>query len=134
MFHKQLEQGEAGHNAGLLIRWIERDDVERGQVLAKPGTITPHTEFEAEVYILTKEEWGRHTPFFKWYKPQFYFRTTDVTGDVTLPDGVEMVMPWDNLKFTVKLQQPIAMEQGLKFAIREGGRTVGSGVVSKVNA
>ncbi len=134
MFHKQLEQGEAGHNAGLLIRGIERDDVERGQVLAKPGTITPHTDFEAEVYILNKEEGGRHTPFFKWYKPQFYFRTTDVTGDVTLPDGVEMVMPGDNLKFTVKLQVPIAMEQGLKFAIREWGRTVGSWVVSKVIA
>ena len=133
MFHKQLEQGEAGHNAGLLIRGINREDVVRGQVLAKPGTIKGHTEFEAEVYILTKEEGGRHTPFFKWYKPQFYFRTTDVTGDVTLPDGVEMVMPGDNLKFTVKLQQPIAMDQGLKFAIREGGRTVGSGVVSKVN-
>ena len=134
MFHKQLEQGEAGHNAGLLIRWVERDEVERGQVLAKPGSITPHKEFEGEVYILTKEEGGRHTPFFKGYKPQFYFRTTDVTGDVTLPDGVEMVMPGDNLKFTVKLQQTIAMEQGLKFAIREGGRTVGSGVVSKVMA
>jgi len=134
MFHKQLEQGEAGHNAGLLIRGIERGEVERGQVLAKPGSITPHKEFEGEVYILTKEEGGRHTPFFKGYKPQFYFRTTDVTGDVTLPAGVEMVMPGDNLKFTVKLQQSIAMEQGLKFAIREGGRTVGSGVVSKVIA
>jgi len=134
MFHKQLEQGEAGHNAGLLLRGIDREQVVRGQVLAKPGSITPHTEFEGEVYILTKEEGGRHTPFFKWYKPQFYFRTTDVTGDVTLPDGVEMVMPGDNLKFTVKLQQPIAMDQGLKFAIREGGRTVGSGVVSKVIA
>ncbi len=134
MFHKQLEQGEAGHNAGLLIRGIEREEVERGQVLAKPGSITPHKEFEGEVYILTKEEGGRHTPFFKGYKPQFYFRTTDVTGDVTLPAGVEMVMPGDNLKFTVKLQQSIAMEQGLKFAIREGGRTVGSGVVSKVMA
>ena len=134
MFHKQLEQGEAGHNAGLLIRGIERDQVLRGQVLCKPGSITAHTDFEGEVYILTKEEGGRHTPFFKWYKPQFYFRTTDVTGDVTLPDGVEMVMPGDNLKFTVKLQQPIAMDQGLKFAIREGGRTVGSGVVSKVGA
>ena len=132
MFHKQLEQGEAGHNAGLLIRGIDREQVLRGQVLAKPGSIKAHTEFEGEVYILTKEEGGRHTPFFKGYKPQFYFRTTDVTGDVTLPDGVEMVMPGDNLKFTVKLQQPIAMDQGLKFAIREGGRTVGSGVVSKV--
>ena len=134
MFHKQLDRGEAWDNAGLLIRGIDREEVERGQVLAKPGSITPHTDFEAEVYVLTKEEGGRHTPFFKWYKPQFYFRTTDVTGDVTLPDGVEMVMPWDNLKFTVKLQQPIAMDQGLKFAIREWGRTVGSGVVSKVNA
>ena len=134
MFHKQLEQGEAGHNAGLLIRGIDREQVLRGQVLCKPGSITAHTDFEGEVYILTKEEGGRHTPFFKWYKPQFYFRTTDVTGDVTLPDGVEMVMPGDNLKFTVKLQQPIAMDQGLKFAIREGGRTVGSGVVSKVSA
>jgi len=134
MFHKQLEQGEAGHNAGLLIRGIDREQVLRGQVLCKPGSITGHTDFEGEVYILTKEEGGRHTPFFKWYKPQFYFRTTDVTGDVTLPDGVEMVMPGDNLKFTVKLQQPIAMDQGLKFAIREGGRTVGSGVVSKVSA
>ena len=134
MFHKQLEQGEAGHNAGLLIRGIDREQVLRGQVLCKPGSITAHTDFEGEVYILTKEEGGRHTPFFKWYKPQFYFRTTDVTGDVTLPDGVEMVMPGDNLKFTVKLQQPIAMDQGLKFAIREGGRTVGSGVVSKVIA
>jgi len=133
MFHKQLEQGEAGHNAGLLIRGIDRDQVLRGQVLCKPGSIKAHTDFEGEVYILTKEEGGRHTPFFKWYKPQFYFRTTDVTGDVTLPDGVEMVMPGDNLKFTVKLQQPIAMDQGLKFAIREGGRTVGSWVVSKVN-
>ena len=132
MFHKQLEQGEAGHNAGLLLRGIDREQVLRGQVLAKPGSIKAHTEFEGEVYILTKEEGGRHTPFFKWYKPQFYFRTTDVTGDVTLPDGVEMVMPGDNLKFTVKLQQPIAMDQGLKFAIREGGRTVGSGVVSKI--
>jgi len=132
MFHKQLEQGEAGHNAGLLIRGIDREQVLRGQVLCKPGSIKAHTDFEGEVYILTKEEGGRHTPFFKWYKPQFYFRTTDVTGDVTLPDGVEMVMPGDNLKFTVKLQQPIAMDQGLKFAIREGGRTVGSGVVSKV--
>jgi elongation factor Tu len=134
MFHKQLEQGEAGHNAGLLIRGIDREQVLRGQVLCKPGSITGHTDFEGEVYILTKEEGGRHTPFFKWYKPQFYFRTTDVTGDVTLPKGVEMVMPGDNLKFTVKLQQPIAMDQGLKFAIREGGRTVGSWVVAKVGA
>ena len=134
MFHKQLERGEAGDNAGLLIRGIDRDQVERGQVLAKPGSIKGHTEFEAEVYILTKEEGGRHTPFFKGYKPQFYFRTTDVTGDIELPAGVEMVMPGDNIKMNVKLQQPIAMTEGLRFAIREGGRTVGSGVVSKINA
>ena len=134
MFHKQLERGEAGDNAGLLIRGIDRDQVERGQVLAKPGSIKPHTEFEAEVYILTKDEGGRHTPFFKGYKPQFYFRTTDVTGDIELPAGVEMVMPGDNIKMNVKLQQPIAMTEGLRFAIREGGRTVGSGVVSKINA
>jgi len=132
MFHKQLEEGQAWDNAGLLLRGIERDGVERGQVLAKPGSINPHTEFEAEVYILTKEEGGRHTPFFKGYKPQFYFRTTDVTGDIELPEGVEMVMPGDNIKMKVKLQSPIAMNEGLRFAIREGGRTVGSGVVSKV--
>jgi len=134
MFHKQLEQGQAGDNAGLLLRGIERDDVERGQVLAKPGSIKPHTEFESEVYVLTKDEGGRHTPFFKGYKPQFYFRTTDVTGDIELPAGVEMVMPGDNTKMTVKLQAPIAMSEGLRFAIREGGRTVGSGVVSKIIA
>ena len=134
MFHKQLEEGQAWDNAWLLIRGIERDQVERGQVLAKPGSIKPHTEFEAEVYILTKDEWGRHTPFFKWYKPQFYFRTTDVTGDIELPAWVEMVMPWDNIKMTVKLQDPIAMDEGLRFAIREGGRTVWSWVVAKVNA
>jgi len=134
MFHKQLERGEAGDNAGLLIRGIDRDQVERGQVLAKPGSIKGHTEFEAEVYILTKEEGGRHTPFFKGYKPQFYFRTTDVTGDIELPAGVEMVMPGDNIKMNVKLQQPIAMTEGLRFAIREGGRTVGSWVVAKINA
>ncbi|MDD4151151.1 MAG: elongation factor Tu [Candidatus Gracilibacteria bacterium] len=134
MFHKQLEQGQAGDNAGLLLRGIERDDVERGQVLAKPGSIKPHTKFEAEVYVLTKDEGGRHTPFFKGYKPQFYFRTTDVTGGVELPAGVEMVMPGDNTKMTVELQAPIAMAEGLRFAIREGGRTVGSGVVSKVIA
>ncbi len=134
MFHKMLDQGEAWDNAGILLRGIERDDVERGQVLAKPGSITPHTEFEAEVYILTKDEWGRHTPFFKWYKPQFYFRTTDVTWDIELPSWVEMVMPWDNIQMSVKLQQAIAMTDWLRFAIREWGRTVGSGVVSKVKA
>lgn len=132
MFHKSLEQGQAGDNAGLLLRGIERDDVERGQVLAKPGSIKPYTEFEAEVYVLTKDEGGRHTPFFKGYKPQFYFRTTDVTGDIELPAGVEMVMPGDNTQMTVRLQAPIAMSEGLRFAIREGGRTVGSGVVAKI--
>jgi elongation factor Tu len=134
MFHKQLDQGQAGDNAGLLIRGIEREQVERGQVLAKPGSIKPHTKFEAEVYVLTKDEGGRHTPFFKGYKPQFYFRTTDVTGAVELPAGVEMVMPGDNVKMVVELGQPIAMEPGVRFAIREGGRTVGSGVVTKVFA
>jgi elongation factor Tu len=134
MFHKSLDQGQAWDNAGLLLRGIERDDVERGQVLAKPKSITPHTKFEAEIYVLTKDEGGRHTPFFKGYKPQFYFRTTDVTGDIELPAGVEMVMPWDNIKVVVVLQVPIAMTEGLRFAIREGGRTVGSGVVSKVLA
>lgn len=132
MFHKQLERGEAGDNAGLLIRGIERDDVERGQVLSKPKSITPHTQFEAEVYVLSKDEGGRHTPFFKGYKPQFYFRTTDVTGDIELPAGVEMVMPGDNIQMTVDLQVPIAMTEGLRFAIREGGRTVGSWVVAKI--
>jgi len=132
-FKKNLDQGQAGDNAGLLLRGIERDDIERGQVIAKPGSITPHTEFEAEVYILTKEEGGRHTPFFKGYKPQFYFRTTDVTGEVELPADKEMVMPGDTLTFKVKLLAPIAMEQGLNFAIREGGRTVGAGVVTKIN-
>lgn len=132
MFHKLLDQGQAGDNAGLLLRGIERDQVERGQVLAKPGSIKPHTKFEAEVYVLTKDEGGRHTPFFKGYKPQFYFRTTDVTGAIELPAGVEMVMPGDNIKMTIELGQPIAMDQGLRFAIREGGRTVGSGVVAKV--
>jgi len=131
-FKKNLDQGQAGDNAGILLRGIERDDIERGQVLAKPGTITPHTEFDAEVYILTKEEGGRHTPFFKGYKPQFYFRTTDVTGEVELPADKEMVMPGDTVTFKVKLLAPIAMEQGLRFAIREGGRTVGAGVVTKV--
>jgi elongation factor Tu len=134
MFHKQLDRGEAGDNAGLLIRGIEREDVERGQVLAKPKSITPHTKFECEVYVLSKDEGGRHTPFFKGYKPQFYFRTTDVTGDIELPAGVEMVMPGDNIQMTVDLQVPIAMTEGLRFAIREGGRTVGSGVVAKVIA
>ncbi|WP_426698288.1 elongation factor Tu [Rhodanobacter soli] len=132
MFRKLLDQGQAGDNAGLLLRGLKRDDVERGQVLAKPGTITPHTDFEAEVYVLSKDEGGRHTPFFKGYRPQFYFRTTDVTGAVTLPEGVEMVMPGDNVKMVVSLIHPIAMDEGLRFAIREGGRTVGAGVVAKV--
>jgi elongation factor Tu len=134
MFHKLLDQGQAWDNAGILLRGTQRDDVERGQVLAKPGSIKPHTIFEAEVYILSKDEGGRHTPFFKWYKPQFYFRTTDVTGDIELPAGVEMVMPGDNIQMTVTLQQPIAMTEGLRFAIREGGRTVGSWVVAKIKA
>jgi elongation factor Tu len=132
MFRKLLDQGQAGDNIGALLRGTKRDDVERGQVLAKPGTITPHTHFETEVYILSKEEGGRHTPFFNGYRPQFYFRTTDVTGSCDLPEGVEMVMPGDNVKMTVKLIAPIAMEEGLRFAIREGGRTVGAGVVAKV--
>ena len=131
-FKKSLDQGQAGDNAGVLLRGIEREDIERGQVLAKPGTITPHTEFDAEVYVLTKEEGGRHTPFFKGYKPQFYFRTTDVTGEVELPADKEMVMPGDTITFKVKLLAPIAMDQGLRFAIREGGRTVGAGVVTKI--
>ncbi len=131
-FKKSLDQGQAGDNAGLLLRGIDREDIERGQVIAAPGTITPHTEFEAEVYILKKEEGGRHTPFSKGYKPQFYFRTTDVTGEVELPADKEMVMPGDNVTFKVKLQAPIAMEQGLNFAIREGGRTVGAGVVTSI--
>ena len=131
-FKKQLDQGQAGDNAGLLLRGIERTDIERGQVIAKPGSITPHTEFEAEVYILSKEEGGRHTPFSKGYKPQFYFRTTDVTGEVEMPADKEMVMPGDTVTFKVKLQAPIAMEQGLNLAIREGGRTVGAGVVTKI--
>ncbi|HVW23431.1 MAG TPA: elongation factor Tu [Candidatus Saccharimonadales bacterium] len=133
MFKKNLDQGQAGDNVGVLLRGIERDDIERGQVLAKPGSITPHTEFDSEVYILTKEEGGRHTPFFKGYKPQFYFRTTDVTGEVELPADKEMVMPGDTVTFKVKLLAPIAMEQGLRFAIREGGRTVGAGVVTKID-
>jgi elongation factor Tu len=132
MFKKQLDQGQAGDNVGILLRGVERDDIERGQVLAKPGTVNPHTDFESEVYILTKEEGGRHTPFFKGYKPQFYFRTTDVTGEVELPADKEMVMPGDTITFKVKLLQPIAMDQGLRFAIREGGRTVGAGVVTKI--
>jgi elongation factor Tu len=132
MFRKLLDQGEAGDNVGVLLRGTKREEVERGQVLAKPGSITPHTKFEAEVYVLTKEEGGRHTPFFNGYRPQFYFRTTDVTGSVELPKGTEMVMPGDNIKVVVSLIAPIAMEQGLRFAIREGGRTVGAGVVAKV--
>ncbi len=132
MFRKMLDQGQAGDNIGVLLRGIEREEIERGQVLAKPGTITPHTEFEAEVYVLNKDEGGRHTPFFKGYKPQFYIRTTDVTGTVTLPDGVEMVMPGDNVKFKVQLGNEIALDEGTRFAIREGGRTVGAGVVSKI--
>ncbi|WP_422000284.1 elongation factor Tu [Reyranella sp.] len=132
MFRKLLDQGEAGDNIGALLRGVGREDVERGQVLAKPGTITPHTNFEAEAYILTKEEGGRHTPFFTNYRPQFYFRTTDVTGVVSLPEGTEMVMPGDNARMTVELIQPIAMDEGLRFAIREGGRTVGAGVVTKI--
>ena len=134
MFRKLLDQGQAGDNVGVLLRGIKREDVERGQVLAKPGSITPHTHFEAEIYVLSKEEGGRHTPFFNNYRPQFYFRTTDVTGAVELPKDVEMVMPGDNIKINVKLIAPIAMEEGLRFAIREGGRTVGAGVVSKVLA
>jgi elongation factor Tu len=132
MFRKLLDQGQAGDNVGVLLRGTKREEVERGQVLAKPGSITPHTKFEAEVYVLTKEEGGRHTPFFKGYRPQFYFRTTDVTGAVELPAGVEMVMPGDNIKMTIDLISPIAMEDGLRFAIREGGKTVGAGVVAKI--
>jgi len=132
MFRKLLDEGRAGENVGVLLRGTKREDVERGQVLAKPGSINPHTKFEAEVYVLSKDEGGRHTPFFKGYRPQFYFRTTDVTGAVELPEGVEMVMPGDNLKFVVELIAPIAMDEGLRFAIREGGRTVGAGVVAKI--
>jgi len=132
MFRKLLDAGEAGDNVGLLLRGIAKDEIERGMVLAKPGSITPHTTFEAEVYVLTKEEGGRHTPFFKGYRPQFYFRTTDVTGNVELPDGMEMVMPGDNVQMTIDLITPIAMEEQLRFAIREGGRTVGAGVVTKI--
>jgi elongation factor Tu len=132
MFRKLLDQGQAGDNVGLLLRGVEKHEIERGMVLAKPGSITPHTHFEAEVYVLTKEEGGRHTPFFKGYRPQFYFRTTDVTGSVELPAGVEMVMPGDNIQMTIELITPIAMDEGLRFAIREGGRTVGAGVVTKI--
>jgi len=132
MFNKSLDKGQAGDNAGVLVRGIKKEEVERGQVLAKPGSITPHTEFESEVYALTKEEGGRHTPFFKGYKPQFYVRTTDVTGEVTLPEGTEMVMPGDTVSFVVKLGAPVAMEEGMKFAIREGGKTVGAGVATKI--
>jgi elongation factor Tu len=131
-FRKSLDWGEAGDNVGLLLRGVEKNEIERGMVLAKPGSITPHTKFEAEVYVLTKEEGGRHTPFFKGYRPQFYFRTTDVTGSVELPAGVEMVMPGDNIQMTIELITPIAMDEGLRFAIREGGRTVGAGVVTKI--
>jgi elongation factor Tu len=132
MFRKLLDEGQAGDNVGVLLRGTKREEVERGQVLCKPGSVTPHTHFEAEVYVLSKEEGGRHTPFFSNYRPQFYFRTTDVTGAVELPSGVEMVMPGDNVKMVVKLIAPIAMEEGVRFAIREGGRTVGAGVVAKV--
>jgi len=132
MFRKLLDQGQAGDNIGALLRGTKREDVERGQVLAKPGSITPHTKFKAEAYILTKEEGGRHTPFFTNYRPQFYFRTTDVTGMVALPEGTEMVMPGDNVAMTVTLIAPIAMDEGLRFAIREGGRTVGAGVVASI--
>lgn len=132
MFRKLLDEGRAGDNVGVLLRGTKREEVERGQVLAKPGTITPHTKFEAEVYVLSKEEGGRHTPFFKGYRPQFYFRTTDVTGEVQLPEGVEMVMPGDNIKMVINLIAPVAMEDGVRFAVREGGRTVGAGVVAKV--
>ena len=132
MFNKQLEEGQAGDNAGLLLRGLKKEDVERGQVLAEPGTITPHNEFESEMYILTKDEGGRHTPFFKGYKPQFYVRTTDVTGEVEIPEGTEMVMPGDTVNVKVKLGSKVAMEDGMRFAIREGGKTVGAGVVTKI--
>src|SRR2546426_6101289 len=132
MFRKLLDEVRAGDNVGVLLRGIDKDEVERGQVLAKPGSVTPHTNFDAQVYVLSKEEGGRHTPFFNGYRPQFYFRTTDVTGSATLPEGVEMVMPGDNVEMTVELIAPIAMEEGLRFAIREGGRTVGAGRVTKI--
>jgi elongation factor Tu len=134
MFRKLLDQGEAGDNVGLLLRGVGKEEIERGMVLAKKGSITPHTKFNAEVYVLTKEEGGRHTPFFKGYRPQFYFRTTDVTGSVELPDGMEMVMPGDNVQMLIELITPVAMDEGLRFAIREGGRTVGAGVVTKILA
>jgi elongation factor Tu len=133
-FRKLLDEGRAGDNVGLLLRGVEKTEIERGMVLAKPGSIPPHTKFEAEVYVLTKEEGGRHTPFFKGYRPQFYFRTTDVTGSVELPAGVEMVMPGDNIQMSIELVAPVAMDDGLRFAIREGGRTVGAGVVTKILA
>ena len=132
MFRKILDEGQAGDNAGLLLRGVEKDDIERGMVIAKPGSITPHTKFKAEIYVLKKEEGGRHTPFFKGYRPQFYFRTTDVTGSIILPDGTEMVMPGDNVNLDVELITPIAMEKELRFAIREGGHTVGAGVVTEI--
>jgi elongation factor Tu len=132
MFRKILDEGQAGDNAGLLLRGVEKDDIDRGMVIAKPGSITPHTKFKAEIYVLKKEEGGRHTPFFKGYRPQFYFRTTDVTGSIILPDGTEMVMPGDNVNLNVELITPIAMEKELRFAIREGGHTVGAGVVTEI--
>ena len=132
MFQKTLDAAQAGDNAGALLRGVKREEIERGQVLAKPGSITPHTDFDAEIYVLSKDEGGRHTPFFSKYRPQFYFRTTDVTGEITLPEGQEMVMPGDNTQMTVQLIQPIAMDEGLRFAVREGGRTVGAGVVTKI--
>jgi len=134
MFNKSLQEGMAGDNAGVLLRGLKKEDVHRGQVLAKPGSVTPHTEFEAEVYVLSKEEGGRHTPFFTGYKPQFYVGTTDVTGDVILAEGTEMVMPGDTAKFKVKLVAPIALEENQRFSVREGGKTVGAGVVTKINA
>jgi elongation factor Tu len=134
MFNKQLDEGQAGDNAGILLRGLKKEDIHRGQVLSKPGSVKPHTEFEGEIYVLTKEEGGRHTPFFTGYKPQFYVRTTDVTGDVTLPTGVEMVMPGDTVTFKVKLVSPIALEEKQRFAVREGGKTVGAGVVTKIIA
>jgi len=132
MFHKMLDEAEPGDAVGILLRGVDRDDVERGQVIAAPGSIRPHTKAEAEVYVLSKEEGGRHTPFFTGYKPQFYIRTTDVTGSITLPEGVEMVMPGDNIRMTIELMYPVALEKGLRFAIREGGRTVGAGTISKI--
>ena len=132
MYRKLLDAGVAGDQSGVLLRGVKRDEIERGQVLAKPGSITPHTHFEAEIYVLSKEEGGRYTPFFNGYRPQFYFRTTDVTGSIELPEGIEMVMPGDNVQMTARLIAPIAMEEGLRFAVREGGRTVGAGVVSRI--